>query len=384
MSEAHHDRGAPEIDDPDGEIRRANRTFRSAVGISALFALSLTVAVTALEISSTKGRLSLTDALPRLGLGDALTLITAFLVVFGLGTLGSQAGARRGDAGVRASMDDQRLREIAVIGGWCGFTVALWAMIDAFLSWLSRGTAPGEAVGSVLAALMAGLLTAALGSLVNAQYPADVRDRIDARRRMNEAEIRARLTLWSVPRAVLDARLDGRVEGGWRLALPVVAQVSATSALAIGVVILAGGPPVETLRFGLWGLVITLCTAALSLEAVASFRAIPRAQLLGTVAGFTAALFLMAYLFVAVLTLRDTVASRLLWWAPALAVAVRFWVGHCVRTAVPAVAPGWRSIVDRRWWVVAVMVTSQHPRLALRPTKQTVANAADASTPGYL
>ncbi|NEA37643.1 hypothetical protein G3I17_39345, partial [Streptomyces sp. SID13031] len=142
-----------------------------------------------------------TDALPRLSLNEALTLITVFLVVYGLGVVREPERVRQSSPDdTAASMAGQQLREIAVIAGWAGTTIALWAAVDAQAEWQAAGHTAGESAGRLVAALMAGALMASLAALVPIRYPPHIQALVDEGRRANEKRILEQLHAWGLSR----------------------------------------------------------------------------------------------------------------------------------------------------------------------------------------
>lgn len=317
------------------------------------------------------------SAIPQLDLSDALTVTTAFLVTYGLGVLGGPAVLRTFGDDHDAAMTDQVLREIGVIGGWGGATVAVWAVTGAVTAGLEGDASAGTTLGGIGSALMAGALVAAMGALVRADYSSEIRALVDEERRANEQALRDRLTRWGVPhdptspwRATLGARYRD-------LTLPVMAQAGCLS-LMVGVVTtaLSDHDLSDLAAFLFLGPVVAMVSTTNAVMVVAFFNAIPRAPLLGSLCA--AVLLLSIVVDVVFAMLYHQYPDVLtVWFAPQATLAVRLALGAVLRRSVPTVAPWPGALVDRRWWVAATLTASQP---ALVPTWQ----EAEPEHRGYL
>ncbi|MBO0898925.1 hypothetical protein J1G44_06200 [Cellulomonas sp. zg-ZUI199] len=310
------------------------------------------------------------DAIPQLELGDALTLITALLVTYGLGVLGAPAALRHHEGDVDSAMADQHLREIAALTGWAGATIALWSIAGTVVANVEGAATAGSSIGGVGSALTAGALVAAMGALVRVKYAPGIQSLVDAERWANEIAIRQRLASWAVPN---DPASPWRARLGLRLralVLPVVAQTACAS-IVVGVVIAASSPHtvVDVGIFLVLGFAVASLAAAHCVMVLAFFHAIPRAPILGTV--FAAALLLVGMVGVVfALLYREHPSILAAWFAPMVILAIRLVLGIVMRRRVPAVAPWPWALVDRRWWVAATLTASQPPRLVAVPDGQ--------------
>ncbi|MBO3089426.1 hypothetical protein [Cellulomonas dongxiuzhuiae] len=305
--------------------------------------------------------------MPQLDLSDALALITAFLVTYGLGVLGGPAVLRGYGDDHAAAMTDQVLREIGVVGGWGGATVALWALTGAVTAGLDGGASAGTTLGGIGSALMAGALVAAMGALVRADYSPEIRALVDAERWANERALRDRLARWSVPQDPTSpwrARLGARHRD---LTLPVVAQAGCVS-LLVGAVTatLSDHDPRDLAAFLLLGFVVAIIATSNVVMIFAFFTAIPRAPILGSL--FAAVLLLSIVVDVAFAVLYRPYPDILtVWFAPQVILTARLALGALLRRSVPTVASGPGALVDRRWWVAATLTASQSAHLRTGP-----------------
>ncbi|WP_087508645.1 hypothetical protein [Cellulomonas iranensis] len=355
------------FDDPAQRVRDARRAFGASIatttGLSVL--LTLGVAMLIATIPSLGDGTPWTDALPRLSLNEALTLITVFLVVYGLGVVREPERVRQSSPDdTAASMAGQQLREIAVIAGWAGTTIALWAAVDAQAEWQAAGHTAGESAGRLVAALMAGALMASLAALVPIRYPPHIQALVDEGRRANEKRILEQLHAWGLSReqaTVVRRSLRARAT---RLVLPMLGQTFVPCALIIG--ILAMGRPEHAARsvgLGVAAYVFTAIGTVTLIAPFAFFRSVPRTPILGTASVVYPVLWLLLSLGF-VLSRWGQAADLALWCAPMLVVGLRLGISLVVWRSGPAMVRGPWSVVDRRWWVAAYLETSQPVRIA--------------------
>ncbi|UZN03069.1 hypothetical protein [Cellulomonas sp. S1-8] len=288
-----------------------------------------------------------------------------FLVVYGLGVVRGPAHIRMNDIGDTAtSMTDQQLREIAVVAGWGGTTVALWAAVDALAGWEAEGLTAGDSVGRLLAAVMAGSLMASLAALVPARYPPRIQALVDTGKRMNEVEILHQLREWDLAdEEIAEVRWSSRSRTT-KLVLPVVGQTLAVCAIVIG--LLAARHPAAApniIALGLLSFAFAVIGAVTLMAPFAFFRAVPRAPILGTFSVLYLLLnVLLSVAYIAVQWGRPV--SLTLWCTPIVVVGLRLGLSLLVRRSAPYVAHGGWSVLDRRWWVAAFLETSQPARVA--------------------
>jgi len=353
-------------DEPARDVRDARRRFGAAVVQAVALSLFLTGGVTMLvaTVPSRDPNAAWFDALPRLNLADALTLVTVFLVVFGLGVVrGPGRLPSGGTADTSAAMSEQQLREVAIVAGWAGTTIALWAAIDALAGWQADDLTAGGSAGSLLAALSAGALMASLAALVPARYPPAIQALVDAGRRANEATIVQQLRSWGISDADVAAVGGHRWPRFARLVLPVLAQTLAPSALVLGY--LALRDPISALDAAGFGLLSFACAAvgaAAVIAPFAFFRATPRAPIVGTASVIYPVLYVLLSAGVVVARWGQPI-TLILWCTPLAAIALRLGISLVARRWSPFVASGVWSLVDRRWWVAAYLEASQPARV---------------------